>query len=146
MSYSDGEVLILGLLRNMAQFDTRNSGRARWGMLNSGAAAQYAILRAGPFENDYQGLGREQVRTSWRTIIELWQRYKDDGTSATDLQELMAAVIEYVEQYPDLGDAAIYAEPRTCGDMQEVWRTGGDGPSWLKWEVNIDWQEERDIA
>lgn len=145
MSYGDGEALILDLLRDMAQFDTANSSRAKWGILNSGASAQYAILRAGPWETDYQGLGREGARTTWHTTIELWQRYKDDGASAIELQELMAAVVEYLEQYETLGDAAIYAEPQSGGAMLEVWNKDG-GIGWLKWEVNLVWQEERDIA
>lgn len=145
MSYADGEALILGLLRDMAQFDTANSSRAKWGILNSGAAAQYAVLRPGPWEADYQGLGREGVRTTWRTIIELWQRYRDDGASAIELQDLMSAVVEYVEQWPDLGGAGIYAEPQTGGAMLETWNKDG-GVSWLKWEVTLVWQEERTIA
>lgn len=145
MSYSDGEALILGLLRDMAQFDATNSSRAKWGILNSGAAAQYAVLRPGPWQTDYQGLGREGARTTWTTVIELFQRYKDDGASALELQELMAAVVEYLEQYETLGDAAIYAEPQSGGAMLEVWNKDG-GIGWLKWEVNLVWQEERDIS
>ena len=146
MSYGDGEALILARIRAMAQFDAANSSRAKWGILNSGASDHYAILRAALFTNDYDGLGHGHVRTSWRTVVELWQRYKDDGTSATDLQELMQDTIEYVEQDPDFGgtEGLIYGYPAGGGEMLEVWNRDG-GPSWLKWELYIDWQEEREF-
>lgn len=148
MSYPDGEATILTRLRVMEQFGPDNSGRVKWNLLNSGAAAQYAILRPAPFENDYDALDQAHVRTRWRTVIELWQRYKDDGTSAIELQELMQDVIEWLEGDPDFGgtENAIYGYPAAGGDMLEVWNRNGDGPSWLKWELYVDWYEERNIA
>lgn len=148
MTYSDGEALILTRLRVMEQFDAGNSARAKWGILNSGAAAQYAILRPAPFENDYDSMDHAHVRTRWRTVIELWQRYVDDGTSAIALQELLQDTLEYLEGDPDFGgtEGAVYGYPAGGGDMLEVWQRNGDGPSWLKWELYVDWYEERAIA
>ncbi len=145
MSYGDGEALILARIRLMAQFDPQNSSRAKWGILNSGAAAQYAILRAAPFTNDYDGLGHGHVRTSWRTVVELWQRWVDDGPTAVALQTLAQATLEHLERYPSLAGEGLLAWVSGGGEMQQRWLKEG-GPVWAVWEVYIDWQEERFIS
>jgi hypothetical protein len=144
MSYATGEALILTLLRRMEGFDDQNSSRQRWKVLNSGASDHYAIVRPGPFTNEPEALG-ETMSTSWRTVIELWQRWLDDGETTIALQNLMQGVLEHFDGYPRLGDttgSVVMGYISGGGEMQERWLTQA-GPSWAVWEVYVDWQEER---
>ena len=144
MSYANGEALILGLLRGMDEFDALNSSRQRWKVLNSGASDHYAIVRPGPFSNEPAALG-QTASTSWRTVIEVWQRWLDDGETTIALQELTQAVIEHFDGYPTLADttgSVVMGYVSGGGEMQERWQTQ-NGPSWAVWEVYVDWQEER---
>ena len=84
---------------------------------------------------------------NWSTVIELWQRYTDDGTSQTNLygyaNELMG-----IMNYPKLADnnnAVIDAGFAGGEPPMEMWTSGG-GPEWLKWELNILWREEIQVT
>lgn len=150
MSYSDGEAAILTLIRAMPQFDDKNAVRDKWRVLTSGAAADYVVLRPGETQEafDYAiGLGRARVLRSWRTVVEVWTRYIDDGDTAVRLQVLTQAVIDHLERYPTLNGLAGVTNARPVGvsNMLERW-TEQDGPSWAVWEVYFDWQEEASIS
>lgn len=141
MAYSDGEALILTLLRTMSNFDSTNTARANWQILNKGRANHYGIVRPGAFSIEYLSLG--QYQANWTTVIEVWQRYKDDGTTQTDLYARVADLLPMLNT-PRLGDTTntILDSRITGGDEpQEMWLTDGGGPAWLRWSVNIEWQE-----
>lgn len=142
MSYAAGEASVLTLLREMPAFDRANSARCDWKPLNSGQSDHYAILKPGAFANQSEAIGAGAAVTTWRTIIEVWQRWLDDGPTAIALEELVTAVIEHVERYPALGGAALLAWVAGGSDMQQRWLNEG-GPMWAVWEVWVDWQEER---
>lgn len=145
MSYSDGEAAILALLQAMPQFDRRNTARGDWKPLNSGQSDHYAILKPGIWANAQEALGGGAAVTTWRTIIEVWQRWVDDGPTALALQALVAEVVDQLERYPALSGAALLAWVAGGGEMQQRWLKEG-GPMWAVWEVYIDWQEERIIS
>lgn len=145
MSYPTGEAAVLTLLQAMPEFDRRNAARADWKPLNSGASDHYAILKPGAFTNAQESIGGEAAVTTWRTIIEVWQRWVDDGPTAVALQGLTQKVIEHIERYPSLGGEGLLAWVAGGGEMQQRWTKEG-GPMWAVWEVYIDWQEERFIS
>ncbi len=145
MSYPDGEAAILALLQSMPEFDRRNTARADWKPLNSGASDHYAILKAGAFVNAPESLGGGSSVTTWRTVVELWQRWVDDGPTAVALQTLAQATLEHLERYPSLAGEGLLAWVSGGGEMQQRWLKEG-GPVWAVWEVYIDWQEERFIS
>ena len=144
MSYPDGEAAILTLIQAMPEFDRRNAARADWKPLNSGASDHYVILKPGAWLNAADSLGGESAVTTWRTIIEVWQRWVDDGPTAVALQVLAQKVIEHLERYPSLGGEGLLAWVAGGSEMQQRWLKEG-GPMWAVWEVYIDWQEERFI-
>ena len=145
MSYGSGEAAILELLRDMTAFDAANTSRADWKPLNSGASDHYAVLRPGEWYNSIEAIGHGAAVTTWRTVVEVWQRWLDDSPTALALQDLTTAVIEHIEAYPSLDGAVALAWVAGGGDMQERWLRSG-GPAWAVWEVYIDWQEERFIT
>lgn len=145
MSYSDGEAAILTLIQAMPEFDRRNATRADWKPLNSGASDHYAILKPGLWTNAPEALGGGSVLTTWRTIVEVWQRWVDDGPTAQALQTLVGRLIDKLDGYPSLDGAALFAWVAGGGEMQQRWLREG-GPQWAVWEVYIDWQEERFVT
>lgn len=145
MSYLTGEAALLALIQAMPEFDRRNAARADWKPLSSGASDHYAVLKPGLFTNAQESIGAEATVTTWRTIVEVWQRWVDDGPTAIALQELAQRVIEHLEGYPSLGGAALLAWVAGGGEMQQRWTKEG-GPMWAVWEVYVDWQEERFIS
>ena len=144
MSYSDGEARILALIQGMAEFDRRNTARGDWKPLNSGASNRYAIVKPGMFSNASETLAAGSAVTTWRTIVEVWQRWVDDGPTVTALEGLVGRVVEHLERYPSLDGAALMAWVAGGGEMQQRWLKEG-GPMWAVQEVYLDWQEERFI-
>lgn len=141
MSYGQGEAALLALLQAMPQFNRTNTSRADWKPLNSGASDHYVVLKPGEFTNGADSLAGEAL-TNWRTVIEVWQRWKDDTPTALALQELVAAVIGHLERYPSLNGVALMAGIAGGSDLQRRWIERG-GPVWAVQEVYFDWQEER---
>lgn len=148
MSYPEGEAKLLLLLQGMSQFDRANTSRGDWKPLNSGASDHYAVLRPGPFVNEadsFGGLGGGEATTTWRTAVEVWQRWKDDAPTMLALEGLVSAVMLHLERYPTLGGVCQSAQVAGGSEMQRRWIEQG-GPLWAVQEVYIDWQEERFIS
>lgn len=141
MSYGDGEANVLLRLQAMTQFGRTNATRGDWKPLNSGASDHYAVLRPGAFTMSSDGLGGESL-TLWRTVVEVWQRWKDDAPTLLALELLVSQVIGQLERYPQLGGAALMAQVAGGSEMSRRWLEQG-GPLWAVQEVYIDWQEER---
>lgn len=147
MSYSAGEALALTQVQAVTGFASTNTSRGKWGILNSGASDHYAILRSGEFTVIWDSLRIHT--TQWRTVIEVWQRYKDDGTSYTSLLTHVANITARLEKYRKLADTTgtLQDANLTGGSaITEQWRNNSDGPSWLKQELYLDWSEESTVT
>lgn len=148
MSYSAGEALFLTQLQAMSQFDSGNSARGKWNILNSGNSSQYAILKQGTrARRKISPTKRYEVH---QTIIQLWQRYVDDGTSYTNLLALIDAVVAALDPYRIMGDTTggvIQANITSVGEILvgPAPTGGGDGPLWLYCELVGEWHEETTI-
>ena len=75
MSYQTGEAAILTLIQALDGFDADNtlslandSTRQAEGLLNSGRADRYVILRPGTFSRVYADIGASEVHTAWGTV------------------------------------------------------------------------------
>lgn len=149
MAYSDGEALVLTQVQAVSGFAASigNTSRGKYGVLNSGKAAVYAILRPGPFERIW--MAPLCVHTDYTTIIEMWQRYKDDGTTLTDLEANVQLILARIDQYRKLGDAqnkVLDAVASSSPEVMEMMAEDGKAPIWLKQEVTIAWKEESIVA
>lgn len=146
MSYSSGEALILTRVQACTGFSTTNAVRANWKLLNQGKSDHYAIVRPGPFRGEM--ISPTVIMWRYTTVVELWQRYKDDATTQTSLYGYMAYLTTGLMPYRKLGDTGNTISdsiPRSTGQVQEMWTKRG-GPSWLKWELTIEWQEEEQVT
>lgn len=144
MSYEAGEALWLARLRAMSQFNSDNTSRGNWGIRNSGKSGHYAILKPGTHTREMMSFN---VRLNhYQTIIQLWQKYVDDGPSAIDLQELTSATIAYIDTWPRVGDATNTVQGAQIVEIREMQQIPADAPSWLFVELVGMWDEEQTIT
>jgi len=143
MTYSVGEAAILTLVQALSEYNSQNSSRQDWKVLDSGKAAVYAVLRPGEWSNEDTGMGMHL--RSWQTVVEVWRPYRDD-TKPLTLQDDVETIVAHLEQYPTLSGAADVVDAMVTGggEMQEVVRN--NNVLWARWEVHIGWQEEKEIT
>lgn len=144
MSYRAGQDKISAILQAMSNFSPGAVTSAKYAVLNTGKSNCYAIMKPGPFDIDYTiGMGNSIRMARWQTVVELWQRWVDDGTTIDDLCDLIDATIAEIELHPTLDDLPGVTRARVSGgdDIKERWTKEG-GPIWASLEVYVDWQEE----
>jgi hypothetical protein len=145
MAYTDGEALVLTQLRAVPGFSLDNTARGKWGMLNSGKSDHYGIIKPGKFKTT----DRSQIGTIWQTVISIYQRYTDDGVSLLALEANISAVLLRFRQYRKLADTTGTindSAPISGSEVTEIWTKGGNGPSWLRQDVIIEWSEENHVS
>lgn len=141
LSEANGEALILTRVQAVTGFASTNANYCNWKALNSGASDHYAIVKPGAFARDQLAMSANQ--TTWQTVIEVWQRYKDDGTTGASLRTHVDNIIAALDQYRKLGDttgAIMDAVISSGGEVQEMWVKDG-GPAWLRRDLTVTWQE-----
>lgn len=142
MSYATGEGLILTQLQSVTGFTSANTTRASWQLLNSGNSDHYAIIKPGTFREDPEN------NFCWinQTVVQIWQFYQDDGTSATNLEAHVQNVRDRFTKYRKLGSSAI-VDSRVIGgsEMQERWNKDG-ALVWLSQDLIIEWREQEIVT
>lgn len=145
--YSTGEGYVLNVLRTCSGFTSANTSQGNWKLLNDGKAAVYGILRPGPFSIEWITMRKYIAR--WTTVIEVWQKYTVDGTTQTNLYANVANVITgfLPERLINDSTGVISDSSISGGEVpQEMWRSDGGGPAWLRWSLNFVWTEEVQIT
>ena len=151
MTESAGMTLIETQIDAVTGFDKTGAAAnitiAKWKILNDGKADHYAIIKPGPTERPRITM---RIRDNmYRTVIEVWQRYKVDGASLTALLGYCDAIAARLDKYPhlgDTGDTIRTSDVSGFGEVTEQWTNTGDGPSWLKREIYVDWKEESNVS
>ena len=145
--YSDIEALWLTRVRAVAGFDANNTSRGDWNILNSGASEVYVILKPGSHSRDM--LTWRNRQNVWQTIIEMWQLYRNDGTTLTTLEANYNTLLAALDQYPRLGDTGNTVQQGQVTAVNEVVQSPPDAPQWLvaqligtvNEEITINFQE-----
>ena len=143
--YPEVEALVLTKLRRVTGFTgttstTENTSRGKWGLLNSGNADHYGIIKPGEFERSQGAMSMNISR--YQTIIQVWMRYTDDGTTLTSLETHVKNIIAYFDQWRKLGDSTgtvIESFIGNGGEVTEQWNKDG-GLSWLKQDLVLTTQ------
>lgn len=141
MAYPDGEALILTKLQSVTGFASTNTSRGKWDLLNSGISDHYGIMKPGEFDR-MQGAMAMNIST-FQTVIQVWQRYKDDGDSLTNLETHIKNIITYFDQWRKVADTTgtiVDAFIARGSEVTEQWNKDG-GLSWLKQDLILIWQE-----
>ena len=144
MSEATGEAAVLTKLRSVTGFSSTNTAHANWKLLNSGKSDHYGIVKSGPFERS--AIGLSTYDSVFSTVIEVWQRYKDDADSNTSLRTYVDSIIAYFDQYRKLGNTVLDSIIAEGGEVEEMWREKDDGPSWLKRDLVVRWVEYSDVT
>jgi len=146
MTYPAGEALALNVLQDVDGFDQNNTSRGKWGILNSGNGDHYGIVKPGSFER--QEIAISTNETDANTIIQVWQRYKDDGDSLVNLEVHVNNIIAYFDKQRKLKDTTgkiVEAFITSGREVQEQWTKDG-GLSWLSRDVIVTWQEQEQVT
>lgn len=144
--YKDGELLIEAQVAQATGFNTGNVTRATWKILNSGNNDHYAIIKRGESTRVWEGTSHTR---NYRTIIEVWQRVKDDQDSYDALNEYADNIETQLDPYFQLADTAgTIRDANLSGSsvVTEQWRNNSDGASWLKLDLFVDWSEEKYVT
>ena len=146
MTYVNGETLILTVLQGVTGFSASNTSRGKWGILNSGRDNNYGIVKPGTFEREQSAMSAND--TTYQTIIQIWQRYKDDGTTLIDLEVLADRVIARFDvRRKGLDASGLIADMFISSgrEVEEMWNKNG-GLSWLKQDLIVTWLETNIIT
>ena len=142
MAYIDGENLIATVIKAHANFNADNVAQAEWTQLDLGNSDHYAILKHGGMTPEFISANVYVARHI--TVIEVWQNYEDDGTTATNLYGYVGNVIAQIQNVEKLGDTGGIIQNSSVaevGTVEEMWLSGG-GPSWLRQMVSVLWHEQ----
>lgn len=142
MTYSTGEALLLTAIQALSSFDTNNSSRGNWKILDKGHNSKYVILRPGAFAVEW--FAYTSYTVTYRTIIEVWQRYTDETTTHTNLYAAVGEIITGLMPEHLINDTTGVIQDMQViegGEPEEMWTSGG-GPAWLRWNITVQWVEE----
>jgi len=142
MSYKTGEDLIFALVKTATNFNANNTYQANWKALNKGKDDHYAILRSG--ESTVEWITLRGYITHYQTIIEIWQRYRDDSTTQTTLYGYIGNILNKLQGTPKLGDKGSTIQDSSvsvANTPEEMWTNNANGPSWLRWKITVKWDE-----
>lgn len=146
-NYYTGETLAEIQVASVTGFQSSNVTRGRWGLLNSGNNDHYAILKRGESPIEWVSHNVSQIR--YRTIIEVWQRVKDDQESYDNLLTYADDIKTRLEKYRLLADTTgvvLDANLTGMSAVTEQWRNNADGPSWLKIDLYLDWSQQTNVT
>lgn len=145
--YGRGEAAVAAVVAQATGFTTATVTRANWRVLNKGLAALYAVvLQEGQPERVFEG--HNLVTERCQTRVQIWRRYKDDGSSYTNLLADVETALAKIDQYPHLGDTTGYvldSNAIIAGPVMEMWTKAG-GPGWLRQDVLVRWVSQRIVS
>lgn len=142
--YSDIESYWLTRVRAVTGYDESNTSRGKWSILNSGASERYVIVKPGPRDRQMIALNT-RLETS-QTIIEVWQKYRDDGDTLTTLQTAVDALLVALDPYPRLGGLGSTVRKGEIVSVREAMQVPADAPQWLKIDLIGQTDEESTIS
>jgi hypothetical protein len=145
MAYKTGEEAIYELVVDCDGFGIGNVSQADWKILNQGKGRHFAILRIAGGEFEWQSMSA--YRASWRTALELWQRYEDEYETQTklyaNLDNLLSGLMS--KRHIDTTVNALDFAISEIGEVEEMWTSGG-GPAFLRLIVMLDWSELTEVT
>lgn len=144
MGYNECEALWLSLLRAMPEFDSNNTSRKDWKILNSGKSNYYAVLKKGEVVRERMAFSTDVAHR--QTIIELWVRYREDGTDAIQMDDLTDAITNYVGSYRLGGDSVGTIQRAQIVEEREPQQTPANAPAWLFVELVGQMDDEEAIT
>jgi hypothetical protein len=151
MSYQTGEAAILSLIQALDGFDADNTlslandaTRQAEGLLNSGRADRYVILRPGTFSRVYADIGASEVHTAWQTMIGIYALNASGQGPEKALVEAREAILDQLSAHLQLGDSAVLGVNGFTGG--EIGSRSVADDTFIVQEVRVEWVEVGAIA
>jgi len=141
--YKDGEALWLTRIQAIDGFTSANTSRGKWGILNSGENSTYVILKPGAWAREMIGLS--QRLDTYQTVIQVWQRYIDDGASMTTLEGTVDTILTALDEYRLIGDTGNTIQDAQIVEVREMVQTPAEAPAWIYTELIGEWREETTV-
>ena len=148
MSYSTGEANILTIIQAMSGYDSNNTSRADWKILDTGRAAYYVVIKPGDEPAPFAFVTFNAYQVDWTTVLQVWYRYQDEKTTSTNLFTQVQAVITALQvnnKLDDTGNTIVNAEIISITPPLERWTRDG-GPIWLAQDITVRWTEITNIT
>lgn len=142
--YGDVEALWLTRIRAISGYDGTNTSRGDFKILNSGKSNQYVVIMPGAHSRQMISLSTRLE--TWQTVMEVYERYKDDGTTLTALETQVNTIVDAIDQYRILGDTGGTVRKGEIVEIREVVRFPPNGPEWLIAAIVGQTDEEKSIT
>ena len=140
MTYAAGEALILTQIQALSSFNTSNSSRGIYSMLNTGAAKSYVILRPGPIVSNEETGGGGRYTTVWVTFCDLSVKLKDYGETLIEVENRREEIINRFRQYTHANnDSAI--EKVAVVSAPDIIEVTASSFKYLQQQLRIEWTE-----
>jgi hypothetical protein len=127
--YPDLEALWLSRVRDVPGYDANNTSRGKFGILNNGKSDTYVIVMPG--EHNREMISFKTQLNTWQTIIEVYQKYRDDGDTLTTLQTAVNTILSYLDPRRVLGDTGGTVRKGRVVSIRPIVRYPMDKPDWL---------------
>ena len=139
MSYATGEAAALALLRANANYDSDNTSRGNWRIVNEGGV-RWVVLRQGAIKERERDTFTD-IRTLWTTVIVVIRRFDSDQDTEQALQADVNTVLAIFDPKHKLnaGNAIIDAMIVSSSDTEAIGE--GNRPMFYVKELNLEWQE-----
>jgi hypothetical protein len=151
MSYQTGEAAILTLIQALDGFDADNtlslandSTRQAEGLLNSGRADRYVILRPGTFSRVYADIGASEVHTVWGTVIGIYALNASGHGPEKALAEAREAILDQLSAHLRLGSDSVLGVNGFSGS--EIGSRTIADDTFILQEVRVEWVEVGAVA
>lgn len=143
--YPAAEALLLTQIRAATGYTAANSTRGDWRWMNKEGILSGAVIRPAPFEIGY---GEGMVESHWRSTVEVWHKYIDDGSSMISLETDVKNIIARLMLYGHMGDTTNTIADAAVKSGGEVMRIPPPpvGPHWLMVELVVEWIEQSAVT
>lgn len=129
----------------MADFNSDNTSRGDFKILNSGASDHYAVLFKGEISNR-ERIGLRMNVIQQETVIRVYQRYKNDGTSQIALQDLIDSIKTALNPVRIIGDTTGTIQSAMIVEERDMMQVPVDAPQWLYVELLGMCDEEEELT
>jgi hypothetical protein len=148
MAYADGEAAILTRIRAHANYDSGNTSRSDWKILDSGKSSFYAVVKPSMEPAPLEYITPIVYVVHWVTTIEVWQKYTDETITQNNLYGHVNEIMAQVQAQKTLGRSSYgvqQAEIVAINAPQTAWTKDGV-PAYLVQEITVRWHEQNDVT